>query len=349
LARQSSPPPCPPTPLHITWFISQQCIVIYFNQPFCCYSILIFVLRLIAGIYVIFYIVSVHILLGRPGLWSSPPRIFMLGITTFMFILGLVALVLETALGFQQAQLFLEPIGGGIWSSTNTNIIIAIGATITRIMVAPDTICAWRAVVLWNKDKRVIAILLLFIFGTIAAAGSDLGLSLTPLFKPSHQSIQDASSVKRGERALIMVGPTLGTNLLSTGLIGWKAWQHRVSVTKHLGEGTVLAILIESGLVYCFLWILYLVSAFRVFPEPFFTVMDAVLLFVSGAYPTLIIILVCAQKSPNDGPSPFGLHNQAGRVVPQHVYRIRREYVTDSDTQVPSAMFVKTLDEEKSV
>jgi hypothetical protein len=82
-----------------------------------------------------------------------------------------------------------------------------------------------------------------------------------------------------------------------------------------------------------------------------------------GAYPTLIIILVCAQKSPvdyysthssgvlfkNDGPSPFGLHNQAGRVVPQHVYRIRREYVTDSDTQVPSAMFVKTLDEEKSV
>jgi hypothetical protein len=67
----------------------------------------------------------------------------------------------------------------------------------------------------------------------------------------------------------------------------------------------VLAILIESGLVYCFLWvcffrrtntriprvfhqtlqILYLVSAFRVFPEPFFTVMDAVLLFVSVSTP----------------------------------------------------------------
>ena len=32
-----------------------------------------------------------------------------------------------------------------------------------------DAICAWRTVVLWNKDKRVIAILLLFILGTIGA------------------------------------------------------------------------------------------------------------------------------------------------------------------------------------
>jgi hypothetical protein len=59
----------------------------------------------------------------------------MFSITTFMFVLGLIALVLETALGFQQMELFLDPTSGGIWSSTNTNIIIAVGATITRIMV----------------------------------------------------------------------------------------------------------------------------------------------------------------------------------------------------------------------
>jgi hypothetical protein len=52
-----------------------------------------------------------------------------------MFALGLIALVLETALEFQQMKLFLDPTSGGIWSSTNTNIIIAVGATITRIMV----------------------------------------------------------------------------------------------------------------------------------------------------------------------------------------------------------------------
>ena len=65
----------------------------------------------------------------------------MFSITTFMFVLGLIALVLETALGFQQMQLFLDPTSGGIWSSTHTNIIIAVGATITRIMVRLEQRC----------------------------------------------------------------------------------------------------------------------------------------------------------------------------------------------------------------
>jgi hypothetical protein len=30
-----------------------------------------------------------------------------------------------------------------------------------------DLICAWRAVVIWNEDKRIIAILVFFILGTI--------------------------------------------------------------------------------------------------------------------------------------------------------------------------------------
>jgi hypothetical protein len=123
---------------------------------------------------------------SKPGFTSSPPRVFMFGITTFMFILGIIAMVLETALGFQQMQLFLDPTSGNVWSSNRTNVIVAVGATITRLMVRSydtsmpsaltqltgfqyilsDIICAWRAVVLWNRDKRVIAILLLFILGT---------------------------------------------------------------------------------------------------------------------------------------------------------------------------------------
>ena len=61
----------------------------------------------------------------------------MFGITTFMFILGIIAMVLETALGFQQMQLFLDPASGNVWSSNRTNVIIAVGATITRMMVRP--------------------------------------------------------------------------------------------------------------------------------------------------------------------------------------------------------------------
>ncbi|KAI9450400.1 hypothetical protein BJY52DRAFT_1356834 [Lactarius psammicola] len=311
---------------------------------------------IVYGTYIVLYVTSICILLGKPGFTSSRPRMFMFGITTFMFVLGIVALALETSLAFQQ----LESPDDFLWSTYYTETIVE--AITTRLMavqyILSDIICAWRAVVLWNRDKRVIAILLLFILGTIAAAGCELGLSLI-------------SGSSQGETAgsgpLIMVGPTLATNLLSTGLIAWKAWQHRTSIRKHLGEGSgsvrverVFALLIESGFIYCCPWILYLISAFNVIPDPGFTVMDHVLVFVSGLYPTLIIILVAMQKSPVEHYSTYSTGMQfasgpalgppSAGVMSRHVYMIHREYASDSDTQVPSTMvFMKTSDEEKSL
>ena len=70
----------------------------------------------------------------------------------------------------------------------------------------------------------------------------------------------------------------------------------------------VFALLIESGFIYCCIWvcptsrsvdaqrsgftaqlqILYLISAFQVLPDPGFTVMDAVLLFISVSTATCV-------------------------------------------------------------
>ncbi len=52
-----------------------------------------------------------------------------------MFILGIIALVLETTLEFQQMQLFLDPAANSVWSSYRTDVIIAVGDTIARLMV----------------------------------------------------------------------------------------------------------------------------------------------------------------------------------------------------------------------
>ncbi|KAH9006705.1 hypothetical protein EDB83DRAFT_727525 [Lactarius deliciosus] len=220
----------------------------------------------------------------------------MFGITTLMFALAIVALVLRTARGFQAMQAFTF---AHTWSEDRFHVVSLVEATITRLMyILSDIVCAWRAVALWNRDKRIIAILLLLILGTTAAAGCELGLS-SPV-APSGQS-----SVAGDAGPLIMVGPTLATNLVSTGLIAWKAWEHRVEVKKHLGEAStsvrverVFALLVESGFLYCCIWIVYLISALDLIPVPGFAVMDNVLLFVSGLYPTFIIILVAMQKSP---------------------------------------------------
>ncbi|KAI9450398.1 hypothetical protein BJY52DRAFT_1356829 [Lactarius psammicola] len=350
-------------PIDTTYYYYQYKTTVYNNL----------VVGIVYGLYIVLYGTSVHILLSKPGFTSSRPRMFMFGIMTFMFVLGVIVLVLETALGFQQMQLFLDPTAGNVWSIYLTNVSFAVHATIRRLMyILSDVICAWRAVVLWNRDKRVIAILLFFILVTTVAAGCDLYLSLAPSFSPisnyySFQGPFGETTLNSDYFVIVVVAPILGTNLLSTGLIAWKAWQHRVLVKKHLGEGSrsvkverALALLIESGFLYCCPWILYLISAFGVIPEMGFTVMDDVLVFASGLYPTLIIILVAMQMSPVEHYSTYstGMQFASGSALgppsadamPRHVYMIRREYASDSDTQVPSTMvFMKTSDEEMSL
>ncbi|KAH9006701.1 hypothetical protein EDB83DRAFT_727053 [Lactarius deliciosus] len=312
---------------------------------------------IVYGVYIVLYVTSVHIL-SKLGFTSCRPRMIMFGITTVMFALAIVALVLRTTLGFQEMQWLLGFPSTHIWSDKRFLVVTLVEATITRLMyILSDIVCAWRAVVLWNRDKRIIAILLLLILGTAAAAGCEL--RLTNPVAPSAPS-----SLAGDVGPLIMVGPTLGTNLVSTGMIAWKAWQRRVEVKKHLGEAStfvrterVLALLIESGFIYCCVWIVYLISARDLMPVPGFAVMDDVLLFVSGLYPTLIIILVAMQKSPVQYYSTHSTGIQFTREtapeplragdMPPHVYTIFRENVNDSDKRSHGVM--ETSDEEKTL
>ena len=97
---------------------------------------------------------------------------------------------------------------------------------------------------LWNYDRRVVAVLMAFLIGAtcerstslhvsdkrrslnslLAAAGVNLGRTLHPMFVPSHQTSTPDSGTKLGESALVLIGPLLATNILSTALIGVKTW-----------------------------------------------------------------------------------------------------------------------------
>jgi hypothetical protein len=59
----------------------------------------------------------------------------MLAITTFMFTLSLIGLVLMTALDSQYVYADVHQTGGGIWPVTQTYIISNILVAITFIMV----------------------------------------------------------------------------------------------------------------------------------------------------------------------------------------------------------------------
>jgi len=106
----------------------------------------------------------------------------------------------------------------------------------------------------------------------------------------------------QGKVAVIVVGPMLGTNILSTSFIAWKAWEYRRTVGAHLTKASpservekVFALLIESGFVYCLLWMFYLLSAYSVFPGAGTYIVNMIMLFVASMYPAVIITIVCMQ------------------------------------------------------
>ena len=108
----------------------------------------------------------------------------MFGITTFQFALGIVALVLVTNLDFQSMRTFLS-LNSGLPHSYEISSYAWAGITCLMVCFARsfrivclsqltalqyilcDIVCAWRTVVIWKRDKHIIAILALFILGTI--------------------------------------------------------------------------------------------------------------------------------------------------------------------------------------
>ncbi|KAH9173212.1 hypothetical protein EDB89DRAFT_2068972 [Lactarius sanguifluus] len=297
----------------------------------------------------------------------------MFSITTFTFVLGIISLVLQTALEFQQTWWLLDPTAENVWPLGRIGSVSIVAETIRRLMVQlhnaslpsaqlmpvqyilSDIICAWRAVVLWNRDKHVTALLLFLVLGTTGTYKRLLVvvILLIPILSPPYVSIP---IIADDLGPLLVVFPILGTNLVSTALIAMKAWQYRVSIKKHLGKGTgsvrvdrVFALLIESGFVYCCLWILYVILTFNLNT----TVMHNALLFVSGLYPTLIVILVAMQKSPVENYSTYSTGIQFASApalarapsagnTPSFVYPIHHEHTSDSDERLPSTVHMKT-------
>jgi hypothetical protein len=64
----------------------------------------------------------------------------MLVVSTATFALGLVALVLETSLAFQQFAHQLNPSSSSLWSARRTNVIAAVCATITYLVVSATSL-----------------------------------------------------------------------------------------------------------------------------------------------------------------------------------------------------------------
>ncbi|PBL03953.1 hypothetical protein ARMGADRAFT_39002 [Armillaria gallica] len=122
-----------------------------------------------------------------------------------------------------------------------------------------DGIVTWRAWVLWDHDRRILYASSILIMGSVAT-----GIMLFQTLASSSETIsiyRNGSTRIWTTSAMVL---TLSTNVFATTLIAYRAWVHRRlirSLTSGFhgaaqvrGKIDILALLIESGTLYCCTW-----------------------------------------------------------------------------------------------
>ncbi|KAI0702535.1 hypothetical protein C8Q76DRAFT_754673 [Earliella scabrosa] len=182
--------------------------------------------------------------------------------------------------------------------------------TLTVNVVFGDAIVWWRALILWKGNRLIYAICALLLTATTVTGGL---VTQTACQKYYLSGLYNATS----HPGAFYVGDSPGlaasvlslmSNVVATSLVGYKAWCHRRLIRAGFtGSSTrtrverVLALLVESGTVYCILWIFVVVYQTMIYVEYYdsssFTYnfdqfLEGCLIHLIGIYPTLIIILV---------------------------------------------------------
>ncbi|KAF9074752.1 hypothetical protein BDP27DRAFT_1316784 [Rhodocollybia butyracea] len=164
-----------------------------------------------------------------------------------------------------------------------------------------DVIVVWRAWILYN-DRFYLRILL-----GLCVLGSLVGVSLDSVFvllEAFTNSTGEANSLTKIR--VLMPTMLLITNFTATVIITMKTWDYRRTIKLDLGHTSqksdveqILLLLLESGLIYCACWVYRLYNFTNPGALSFAgrNVFATLLPHLTAIYPTLIIILVTAQKS----------------------------------------------------
>ncbi|EIW51972.1 uncharacterized protein TRAVEDRAFT_85658, partial [Trametes versicolor FP-101664 SS1] len=121
-----------------------------------------------------------------------------------------------------------------------------------------DAIVWWRACVIWSRNRAVIALAV----GAVTASISNLYFTGTGVAAPTIIATGPGLASWFSKYGVAASGLSLLSNIFTTTLIAYKAWEHRrifkdnldgLSVTTQAQR--ILTLLAESGVAYCILWV----------------------------------------------------------------------------------------------
>ncbi|KAI0690138.1 hypothetical protein C8T65DRAFT_102083 [Cerioporus squamosus] len=215
-------------------------------------------------------------------------------------------------------------------------------AALTVNVIIGDAIVWWRAWVLWTDHRLVLYTWVILILATTVTGIVDTKdacmpeaalFSITSPFAPDSEVLTIGSLFGADGWGIAAAMLSLLTNMAATILIAYRAWEHRVLIMSHLKRCSArsqvertLSLLVESGVLYCALWVIIVVYQFvalklgeSAFAYGFYYVMGGCLIPLIGMYPTIIIILCALDKSLHERS-----HNDARMSSPAFVAPLGR-------------------------
>ncbi|KAM5539183.1 hypothetical protein V8D89_007056 [Ganoderma adspersum] len=273
------------------------------------------------GILTLLVIVAV-IFLVRKGLSYRPvkillPSTLLLYGSTALYMASLASHVASVNRLVAQAQsgLFSDTFTTADIASYEADVLkqswmmtIALGIN----LIVGDSIVWWRVCVVW-KNRVVYCVgpvLIVLVLGFGVKTMSGIHQCIDPCRQPQ-MLLQDGLFLHACAVLSLVV------NILATALIGYKAWVHRRLLGRHFGHGRrksrvvkSLALLVESGTIYCLLLIIVVVSqvSSALFAAPdvhqsaFLRVVAdytyACFIPVIAIYPVLIVVIIALNWSP---------------------------------------------------
>ncbi|KAI0321208.1 hypothetical protein OF83DRAFT_371039 [Amylostereum chailletii] len=179
---------------------------------------------------------------------------------------------------------------------------VAVQVVIPINFLLSDAIIIWRTWLIWERRSFVLIIAAPLLLATAVTSIANVVLLPNDAFLlPT--IIQSFAGSWTGFAALAL---TLVTNLWTTMLVAYRAWQHRRDVRDVLRQSgrrsaveKVLALLVESGCIYCAVWILHMIADAGVLGL-FGVIVSTCTVQITGLYPTIIVVFVCLQRTSVD-------------------------------------------------
>ncbi|KAJ7091046.1 hypothetical protein C8R44DRAFT_750792 [Mycena epipterygia] len=305
------------------------------------------------GGYSVLILLSTRMLLKRGLKTRSLKVLFVVGL--FMYTLSAAFWAYSIAYVVGNMQAYIDP-QNEQWLRFSNQVSTPLplfNAIVLINFVLSDGIVCWRAWVISRRDYRryIVFPVALWTFTII----STTALIVLRIIDIPDTSIGPKKAFISAIDVLQLQNMTtsLLSNISATGLIGATAWRHRQAMITNFHKRSrvnqVLALLIESGVLYCFTGVLGTLS--QLIHLPHGTLNDLFLsdnIQFAGAYAPSLLLLISSHKSSDDtdtellGTLPISARPRTVQFAPSEVQHRRvsaMQFAVNSSVETDSTQF----------